>query len=640
MLITHGLSQGQVLQRINRKQARAIVGGNCDSSGSVIATITSKKQPLRGWKQRRVGRAANGRFSARLDGIPVGGPYAVKLSVGAESVVVQKIWVGDVWLLAGQSNMQGCGNLDGAPRPDPRVHAMYMDDHWDVAREPIHFLAESPDPVHCTQPVALELRERMRREAIKGVGPGVFFGKEMLRRTRGTPQGLICTAHGGTSMAQWNPELKHLGGKSLYGSMLRSFQQTGQPVAGVLWYQGESDAGGTAALLYTERMKAFVAAIRKDFKLPNLPFILVQIGRFFGIGRDEKSWNNIQAQQLRLKRKISRFDCVPAVDLQLDDQIHVGAGGCARLGARLACVADRLALGNLKEPPPPELASITRIRKPPISKRCTHALELTFKNVVGGLRSQGEPSGFTFITKEGQVMPVIYKTTLDGNRVILESSIVNDDGQYRLMYGHGCAPCANITDARDMALPVWDPQVTEQPRAISPFILDWKVSGIQPATGPLDQLPPPQPEARLNPQQRTFAGPFVDLHSEWDGRSGQVFFFSEILTSETMKLQVRMGYDGPFRIWVNQHSFFTDVNGANPAVPDAVKRPLSLAPGRHSLTIAMDLNQGLAWGFFLRFERIDLTEERIEQGGYAMPVCALREVLYSPSDEKVGSLKG
>ena len=43
------------------------------------------------------------------------------------------------------------------------------------------------------------------------------IAKEMLRRT-GVPQGLIACAHGGTSMAQWSPKLKRLGGDSLYGA--------------------------------------------------------------------------------------------------------------------------------------------------------------------------------------------------------------------------------------------------------------------------------------------------------------------------------------------------------------------------------------------------------------------------------------
>jgi sialate O-acetylesterase len=36
--------------------------------------------------------------------------------------------------------------------------------------------------------------------------------------------------------------LKQKGGDSLYGAMIRRFELIGGKVAGVLWYQGESDA--------------------------------------------------------------------------------------------------------------------------------------------------------------------------------------------------------------------------------------------------------------------------------------------------------------------------------------------------------------------------------------------------------------
>jgi hypothetical protein len=37
----------------------------------------------------------------------------------------------------------------------------------------------------------------------------------------------------------------------------------------------------------------------------------------------------------------------------------------------------------------------------------------------------------------------------------------------------------------------------------------------------------------------------------------------------------------------------------------------------------MDLHDGLAWGFFLRFNRRDLSKQGIAKGGFAMPVCSL-----------------
>ena len=42
----------------------------------------------------------------RLTGIPVGGPYALTLADGTRRLEFADLWVGDVWLLGGQSNME------------------------------------------------------------------------------------------------------------------------------------------------------------------------------------------------------------------------------------------------------------------------------------------------------------------------------------------------------------------------------------------------------------------------------------------------------------------------------------------------------------------------------------------------------
>ena len=64
-----------------------------------------------------------------MAGLPVGGPYDIEMMCGVESVVVK-----DVWILAGQSNMEGCGHFPRKPLgKDTMVRACYMDDHWDVA---------------------------------------------------------------------------------------------------------------------------------------------------------------------------------------------------------------------------------------------------------------------------------------------------------------------------------------------------------------------------------------------------------------------------------------------------------------------------------------------------------------------------
>ena len=624
LTLEHGLVPGQVLQRLQNRTARVTLQGRSSRSGKVRARITSRGRPLGGWAHREVGVARRGRFRARLTGIPVGGPYELTLAVGEDSLRVPGIHVGDVWILAGQSNMEGQGRLTDAPLPHSKVHACFMDGRWDIAREPMHVKEESPDPVHCGErPLSPREIRRLRAKAALGVGPGLFFGREMVRRTGGIPQGLICAAHGGTSMSQWDPALKRLRGRSLYGSLLRAVVATGQPVAGILWYQGESDADAKNAPLYGKRMRRLVSSLRRDLCQPRLPFLLAQLGRVFGSGFDTdwqaRPWNLIQEQQRRLKERIPFLECVATVDLPLDDQIHLGSDAHARLGVRFARAADRLVHGNRREPPPPDFASVHPLPSPSPG---VAAWEVRFRNIVGGLRGESSPGGFSFVNDEGEDTRLLFRARVQGDRAVIESSTGGAFG-FPLTYGHGLTPHATLTDARDMAVPVFGPVPVEPGLALSPFFRRWRVSVIQPAKCPLGALPPPTPRRDLHLARRDFPHPLVDMHTEWEGHDGRVFFFTELTSPEDMRVLLRVGSDGPIRAWLDDRPVLDDLSATNPALLDKQVRPVFLREGKHRLAVAMDLNHGLAWGFYLRFSRPAVSRARILRGEFPVPVCSL-----------------
>src|SRR5690606_20316072 len=245
--------------------------------------------------------------------------------------------------------------------------------------------------------------------AVAGVGPGVAFGQSMHERT-GVPQGLLATAHGGTSMSQWDPALRKMGGASLYGSMLRCVRWNGGRAAGVFWYQGESDSAGDAHAHYTGRMKKLVAAMRSDFNDARLPVVAVQIGRVMSTAKSWPTWNAIQHLQHELPKHINRFAVVPAIDLQLDDNIHISGADQHRLGRRAAqamCSLLGQSYSGTKELPPIEFAGAKLTREP---RANFSSAVLTFKNVAGSLRCAGRPMGFTI--GEAANSNAIFKTEI------------------------------------------------------------------------------------------------------------------------------------------------------------------------------------------------------------------------------------
>ena len=80
-----------------------------------------------------------------------------------------------------------------------------------------------------------------------------------------------------TSRAGWHAMVS-----SAAGAMIGRLSKNGGRVAGLLWYQGESDTGTSeVAQSYGDRFVAAVQAWRAGLQLPSLPVLTVQLNRFY-----------------------------------------------------------------------------------------------------------------------------------------------------------------------------------------------------------------------------------------------------------------------------------------------------------------------------------------------------------------------
>jgi sialate O-acetylesterase len=429
----------------------------------------------------------------KLLNVPTGGPYTIRLRFRLKNGdtaglrQVDNVFVGDIWVLAGQSNMEGVGNLVDVTSPNPHVSLLGMDGKWSQAKEPLHWLVDSPDPVHSGDPTTREKRAAaLHKRRTKGAGLGLPFAVAMVQAT-GVPVGLVACAHGGTSMAQWDPAKKGEGGKSLYGSMLRQVKLVGGQVKGVLWYQGESDANPKAAKVFPKVFAEFIASVRTDLDQADLPFYYVQIGRVVR-GGDAKDWNSVQDAQRRIAERVPNTAVVTGIDLELDDGIHVGTQGTKRVGQRLAKVA-------LRELFSQDGASTPTFDR--VNKGAGNTLLVKFKGVnigpdvtmgpfmmggmggmapaaggggfrqmpvsgpaanVVGLKPMRHIAGFSLRKEDGTEIPLIYDAAVGTARdtVILKLNAPPPEKAY-LWYGHGFDPYCNLTDSQDMAVPAFGP---------------------------------------------------------------------------------------------------------------------------------------------------------------------------------------
>jgi len=481
--ITGGVTHQQVFQRDPADRAVIPLEGTASGAegASVAARVLKKHLPVKGLDWQPVAEVEQGRWSGELAGVPAGGPYTIEVKVEGESDVetVLGVLVGDLWILAGQSNMQGVGDLENVEPGNPMVHSFNMADRWVVAEEPLHRLVDAVDSFHWrrnpdNKPLAGEALRKWIENRRKGAGLGLPFANELTART-GVPIGLIPCAHGGTSMDQWSPELKDEGSASLYGAMLRRFRAVGGKVTGVLWYQGESDANPEASQEFLDKFENFVAAVRRDFGQPDLPFFYVQIGRFI-VPDDPESWNRIQEMQRQAETAIPRTGMAAAIDLELDDLIHVGTQDLKRLGVRLANLAGRELFSG--EPAHENL----EIGPRPASVYFEDGtVRVEFEHVNGALSAGGRISGFSVHDAEGKPLPAVYDAFVDPaeeNVVVLElqkqreayvkelrDPAARDENARAfflpegaaLYYGYGKDPYCNLTDDADMAVPAFGP---------------------------------------------------------------------------------------------------------------------------------------------------------------------------------------
>ncbi len=369
--------------------------------------------------------------------LETGGPYEV---AGAKNVLV-----GDLWVLAGQSNMEGVGDLLDVETPHPLVHSFQSREQWAVAEEPLHWLGESPRPIHhaiwgLPMPVSPPPRDPARA---KGSGLGLTFAKTMVE-ANGVPIGLIPAAHGGTSMQQWEPSRKPMGGGSLYGATLARVAACGGKVAGILWYQGESDANPADAPLYEQRMEELVQSFRADLGQPDLSFYFVQLGGFVTPADPGliTSWSAVRESQRKLSSSLPNVGMVSAVDCGLDDGIHIDTAGLKTLGRRLAAVA----LGT----PAPALHSVSY-------EAAAHQIRVSFADVQGELTALGRPTGFSLRDKGGSEVPLIYKVVLDGPDAALKLNEDPSPAGLHLWYGYGLYPYCNLTDTSGASIPAFGP---------------------------------------------------------------------------------------------------------------------------------------------------------------------------------------
>ncbi|MDZ7876222.1 MAG: sialate O-acetylesterase [Saprospiraceae bacterium] len=182
------------------------------------------------------------------------------------------------------------------------------------------------------------------------------------------------------------------------------------PIKGVLWYQGESNAGNPAP--YGSYLKALINDYRKRWQEPNLPFLYVQLPNYMEVNYSttESQWAEMREAQ-RLALSVPNTGMVVTTDLGEWNDIHPLSK--KPIGERLALAAQHIVYGDK-----------TVVPSGPIFKTAiieNSKIRLKFDHIGGGLVSNDGEDLRWFSIAGWDKKFVWAKAAIQGDEIVVSS---------------------------------------------------------------------------------------------------------------------------------------------------------------------------------------------------------------------------
>lgn len=281
-------------------------------------------------------------------------PYSLTILYNETTLLTLKnVYVGDVFIAAGQSNMElnysqyyeGSGNsynfggglitTDDLPKQlsDNNVHFVASANSSKGTDFPLRDVNEQADTwLEATADNSQHFSYLAQQ-----------FAMQLRAAHPNVPIGIIQTAWGGT------PIRRHVQGGDIYANHIAPLE--GFHVAGVLWYQGCNDSTNEAtALAYESQMTLLINQYREVFDQDDLPFLYVQLARWPGYQYTQ----NVRFAQLNTLsnaglRNASNVAMTVSLDTDKGTSTLIHPLGKDILGARMA--AQYLAMSEGKTIP-------------------------------------------------------------------------------------------------------------------------------------------------------------------------------------------------------------------------------------------------------------------------------------------------
>ena len=343
--LPHLIGDNMVLQQ----QSEARLWGWA-KPGSTVKVTTS-------WQGTATAKAgSDGKWLARVTtGQASDTPQTVTFDDGDGTVAIRNVLIGEVWVCAGQSNMEmPVRGFWGCPVEDYNQTVIDARNHGAVrsVKIPSVMRMEPQDDAQC------EWRECGPQTVGDFSATGYFFARTM-HQALGIPVGIIEANKGGSRVESWltkenlqrhtseptdsagivafKPEWDYhralVWGNGTFNPILN------YTVKGILFYQGCSNVGDPGNQ-YSERLKLLVAQWRQQFALGEIPFYFVEIAPYHYDDVNGTQGALLREQQQRAAQLIPNSSLVCTNDLVYPyetTQIHPAQK--RQVGERLAWTA-------------------------------------------------------------------------------------------------------------------------------------------------------------------------------------------------------------------------------------------------------------------------------------------------------------
>jgi sialate O-acetylesterase len=414
-----------------------------------------------------------GRWSLYMSPGEAGGPFQMIVKA-TNTIQLNDILVGDVWVASGQSNMEFPMKALANPAPEiaaanyPKIRIFRVEHRpSDYPRSDVEaktWAACTPESVAESSAVAY------------------YFARDLSQRLN-VPIGLIETFWGGTPAESWtslhslgadaslmpvfaersetvaeqetttlqleqeereyekaatqakaegkpvpdrawHPDFAAWAPAALYNGMIAPL--TRFPIRGVIWYQGEANSGERAPL-YAHLFQTMISDWRQSWDEGDFPFLFVQIAAF-KTGPDDR-WPEVRDAQ---RKALALRNTGMAVTIDIGDPVDIHPKDKLDVGLRLARAARAIAYGEKLEWSGPMYRQLTRE---------DHALRVWFDH-SDGLTAKGGSAvtGFEVAGVDGKYAAADAK--IEGSSVVVSSAAVPDPVSVR--YAWADNPTCNL----------------------------------------------------------------------------------------------------------------------------------------------------------------------------------------------------